>query len=293
MEKNKRVHIIVNPVSGNGQAAVAARELMEALQALGCECQLTETKERGDAEQAAQEQDFDVIVSVGGDGTTSEIVNGLNGKQTPLAIFPMGTANVLAGALELPNDPEAVAEMIVKGKTQALDCGLHAGRRFIMGAGAGLDGQLVETIHSGRQGTMGHSGWIGPALQGIAGYEFPYIRVSVDGNMICEDAHCVLVRNCGSLAGIFPVMPEARCDDGVFDVLVIRDLTVGKLFELAAMAFTPNFHEREDIIYTKGTLIEAESPEGMDVPVQRDGDPAGLLPARWEADVSAVRLVVP
>lgn len=287
------VLIIVNPVAGKGQAAQTARDLEQALESHGATCSIVETKRQGDAEQAASRCRADCVVSVGGDGTTNEVINGLPSSSIPVAIVPMGTANVLAGALELPTDVEGVAAMIAKGRTRRVDCGLHGKRRFIMGAGAGLDGQLADAVNSARQGAMGHSGWVGPALQGLAEYEFPYIRVTVDGEIVVDDAHCVLVRNCGSLAGIFPVMPDARCDDGVFDVLAIRDLTVGKLVELAAMSFTPTFHERDDIIYTKGALIEAESAEGVEVPVQRDGDPAGRLPARWKVEADAITLVVP
>ena len=100
----RRVVIIGNPISGMGRTARALPALQHELHRVGIDAQVRLTAKAGDARRfAADLQDFDVVIAVGGDGTINEVVNGLPLPTSALfAVFPTGTANVLAKEFRLP-----------------------------------------------------------------------------------------------------------------------------------------------------------------------------------------------
>ena len=129
--------VIFNPTAGGRRRARLDRVLAH-MRALGAVVTLHETTARGDAERTAREAPadvHDVIVAAGGDGTINEVINGLAGRRMPLGIIPLGTANVLAAELDLPQDIDGLARTIALGRTSPVNLGEVNGRRFVMMAG--------------------------------------------------------------------------------------------------------------------------------------------------------------
>ncbi len=119
---------------------------------IGLRADPDETTRPGDAEKTAnllQAADFDVVVAAGGDGTINEVANGLikaTGAVPPLAIIPLGTANVLAEEIGLRGQPAAIAKAIACGDRITVHLGLANGRHFIMMAGVGFDAHVVANV---------------------------------------------------------------------------------------------------------------------------------------------------
>ena len=100
----RRVLMIYNPTAGMGSGRRLAR-VLKCLLRLGAVVTVRRTARRGDAERFASEASpalFDVIAAAGGDGTINEVINGLAGSGLPLAVIPLGTANVLAAEIGVP-----------------------------------------------------------------------------------------------------------------------------------------------------------------------------------------------
>jgi len=100
----RRVAVIYNPTAG-WRRRWRFRRVLNGLTALGCSLSVFETTTRGDAESFAQALDteaFDAVAAAGGDGTVNEVANGLAGRGLPLAVIPLGTANVLAAEIGMP-----------------------------------------------------------------------------------------------------------------------------------------------------------------------------------------------
>ena len=111
----RRVLIIRNPVAGQARRGYFSK-VVAALDDLGCQVTVVNTSGPRHAEVlAARARGFEVIVAAGGDGTINEILNGLPDKAPPLAVIPMGTANVLAVELGLGDDPMRAARAIAFG----------------------------------------------------------------------------------------------------------------------------------------------------------------------------------
>lgn len=288
------IRVIANPVSGGGRARALADALRRELERQGQVVELLFTAKPGDAPVFAAREGADCVVAVGGDGTANEVANGLAASQARLAILPVGAANVVARELGLPRSPAGLAALIAAGSTRTMDVGLFGERRFLLGAGAGLDAAVAEAVHHNRAGKKVRiSSYVLPALRTIASYAYPKVRVTVDGEMLCEDGQYVVVGNCRRSAGIFAVTPEARIDDGLLDVCVLRNLTWTHLARLLAAVCRPGFARRKDVLYRQGKSVELFPAAGERVPLQVDGDPAGTLPATFRIVPRALEVVAP
>ncbi len=288
-----RVHIIVNPVSGGGRGVKLAGALRAALEGRGLSCHLERTLQAGHARQLAGGSDANCVAVVGGDGTVNEVLNGLAEGGRMLAVLPSGTANVVARELGIPRNAEVVARCIAEARTRRMDVGRCGERRFLLGAGAGLDAEVVRrlSLRRGRRSSVLH--WVPPALATFLHYDFPPIRATVDGRVASESAQYAIVGNCRYSAGIFPITPEARPDDGLLDVCLIHQVSLLRLLRLLTAVWRPGFTKRDDVVYLQGREVVFEPAGDEAAPLQVDGDPAGRLPARFGILPRAVELVTP
>lgn len=291
-----KVGVIANPIAGGGKGRPRAEALRAALEARGHEVELLVTQAAGDAKRFAEERagrDYACLVSVGGDGTANEMVNGLGDSLTPWTVLPVGTANVVARQFRIPARPEQLAEVIGRYRIEEMDLGLAKGQRFLLGAGAGLDAAITAKVKSLRAGTSNMWIWVRPSIETILSYRYPKIRVTVDDKMVSEGAHYAIVGNCIYSAGLFPSTPHACTHDGLFDVCLIHDITALKCASLACHVWSPSFTKRRDVVYVHGAHVLFE-PEGEEAaPLQVDGDPAGAIPAEFSMLPRAARIVAP
>lgn len=287
------VRIIANPIAGGGRGRLLAESLLAELQARKLTAELVLTKQAGDNEKEAARPGADCVVAVGGDGSVNEIVNGLVGTSANLAILPAGTANVVAAELNIPPDASVVANLIEKGSARIMDAGLHNGRRFLLGAGAGLDAAIVKRVSERRGKRSSITKWVMPTIATCLTYAFPHMTVELDGEIITDDAQYVIIGICRYSAGVFPATPDAKIDDGLLDVCIMRGLNAIKLATLATAARSGRHIHRNDVDYTTCTRVRL-TPNGQDpIPLQIDGDPAGALPVEFSIEPRAINIIAP
>lgn len=183
-----------------------------------------------------------------------------------------------------------VAETLHRGRLRHLDVGLANGMPFLLMAGIGFDAHVVHTMDRRRQGPIGLWSYAVPALSAVARYGFPPIEVSVDGvRRFGPQPAVVIVANLPLYGTGFPIIPAARGDDGLLDVICLpcrSRVELARIISLAAFGQhleVPGPHELQ------GRVIELRSPE--EVPVQVDGDPAAHLPLRCELLPRQIRLL--
>ena len=289
----KKCLMIVNPISGLGFGRRHAPRLETLLRENDYEVELLWTTAKGSARTAAQEADpgdVSVILSVGGDGTLNEVVNGVGDKGIPVTIFPTGTGNVLAKEYGIPYSVPRVCEMIVKGKTEKLDVGDIGGRRFLLFAGAGFDAAVAMSIYQSRTGRMSMLHYVAPTLKALFTYRFPQMDVTVDGKPAGQ-ATCVLISNVHSYGGPFGFLDEADPTDGLFDICLMRGRNRRDLIRYLWGGFRHRILQYDDTLTLRGRSIELAAEE--DAPIQADGDFIGKAPARIELLPSRLSLIVP
>src|SRR5580692_5205822 len=164
----RRVLIILNPDAGR----VAARRrhlgrVVAALNRRGCAVEIREAARAGDAEHLARtaEPAFDVIVAAGGDGTIAAVVNGVAAAPRPIAILPLGTANVLAAEIGLPRGAAALAQVIAEAPASFVWPGQIGGRLFLTSAGGGFDADVVAAVDRGLKRRGGKLAFVLAALK--------------------------------------------------------------------------------------------------------------------------------
>lgn len=286
-----KVDIIANPVAGGGRGRGMAEALYRAVKSGGDAVDLTFTGQAGDGRAAAARSEADLVAVVGGDGSINEVLNGLAIPGAALAVLPVGTANVVARELGVPGDPDAVATLITERRLRPMDVGLCGDRRFLLGAGAGLDAAVAAEVsrHRGRRSSL--MKWVGPSLKTCFSYSFPKIRVSVDGEVVSDSAQYAVVGNCRYSAGVFQTTPRALIDDGLLDVCLFHNLHLLRLAPLALALRRPNFVARKDVVYRQGRDVEFAPVDDEQAPLQIDGDPAGAIPAVFSVLPRAIQVI--
>lgn len=290
--------IIFNPVAGRARAPATATELQRLLCEYGVQAEVFATTRPGHASDLAVQYapEFDAIAGIGGDGTINEIINGLceSRSRTPLAIIPSGTANVMAQELHLPRSLPALAQMIACSPTRALDLAHTGARHFALCCGAGIDARIVRRVSALRseRGIRMHD-YILPCLHEILAREFPPLRVSADGKVICEDCTYAVAGNMKRYGGPFRLLSDARPDDGLLDILCFRGRNAGDYLKLALQSLLHQVRPGRNVIIARGRDIIIEQINvGAEVPLQIDGDNAGVLPVRIGLRPQAVHFCV-
>ncbi len=287
----KTAVIIVNPASGKGAALAKAGKACAILKKGGVKAGLFRTGGPGHGRELAKKfaATADVLVSVGGDGTLNEVVNGVIDARsgTPIAMVPAGTANVAARELGLPEDFVAQVELAAGGGVRRLDLGCSRTRCFMMCAGAGLDAAIVDTLsrrRSGRSIRMGS--YVIPTLRTARCYPFPAVRVTVDGALVDASAAFVVVGNMGWYGGIFRLFKDASPEDGLLDVCCFHGKSIPELARYAWSAYWDRLHQSKGVSTYRGKQIRLEADDR--VPLQIDGDPGGELPVSFTVLPKAV-----
>jgi YegS/Rv2252/BmrU family lipid kinase len=287
----ERILVIYNPVAGRRRRRFLSR-VLEALERRGLSVRLEPTKKRGDAEslaRGAKASGADRLVVAGGDGTINESLNGLEGPMPPLAIVPLGTANVLAHELGLGRRAEAVAAAIAEGQPRAVTLGLVNGRRFSMMAGVGFDAHVVRDVDPNLKRLIGKGAYALETLRQLFVFAPRFYDVTIDGAK--RRAASVIVCNGHYYGGKFVAAPTARLDAPEFQVVLFE--RAGRLATLRyALALALNrLPKTAGVAILPARTVEIAGPAGE--PVQADGDIVARLPARFDAIPEAARLVGP
>ncbi len=305
----RRVLVILNPAAGQRRRGLVEATLA-ALRAGGCDLTLKPTGGPGHAADlagAARSGACDVVVAAGGDGTVNEVINGLLAAKgsvplPPLAILPLGTANVLAAEIGQAITPAAIAKTVAEGAPQSIclgrasfhdatakDKGGPRERVFVMMAGAGFDAHVVEHVNLGLKRLIGKGAYVWESARQLACFGFPRYRVTIDGK--AHDAASVIIANGRHYGGRYVGAPEARLADPCLYALLFE--RGGRLATLryGAALVGDRLPYLPDVRLVAAREIVIEGPAGD--PVQGDGDLLARLPVRVSLLPEALRLVMP
>lgn len=287
----RQVIIAANPHSGSRNSRVIVDQLLAELENLDYQTvlltQIEEVKRQVEDQQSTEA--LRAVVAAGGDGTVSLLANELP-PDTPLAILPLGTENLLAKYLGLSADPIALAALIDGGQTIRMDAGRANGKLFLVMASCGFDADVVARLHSGRKGHIHHWSYAKPIVDAIRQYRYPTIRAWVEGEPKPISGKWAFVFNVPRYAMNLPIVEDADSMDGQLDLCMFRggNLIRGLYYLLAIIA---RQHRRwRETRVRRFQRIRIESDEN--VPFQLDGDPGGELPVEIQVQAKFLRVVV-
>lgn len=281
--------VMYNPVAGGGRDALLARFVV-ALEARGVKTRVYRTQRAGDATEYLRGTDIDadIVIAVGGDGTTNEVINGLP-DGIPLGVFATGTANVLAQELSLPKRPEQAASVIAAGQDVRIWPALIDGRRFMMMAGLGYDAWVVEGVDLALKQTLGKLAYVVSMLRQIGRYGSARYRLLVDGRP--HDCFSAILTNGRYYGGSFLLSRQADISRQAIQVLMFQKPGVGSLLRFLLALLFGRMEQMAGVASVSARRVELVSPEGE--PVQVDGDLAGRVPVVIEVDSRPLAIRVP
>ncbi len=298
----RHVVVIYNPKAGQRRYPLFSA-VIAWLEARGVKVTVLETGARGDAEAFARharqhslmhtEDAPDAVVAAGGDGTINEVVNGMSGGDLPLAILPLGTANVLAAEIGLEVKAEAIADTIWRGPAISARLGDVNGHRFTLMAGVGLDADVVASVDTKVKAWLGKGAYVLTTLHQLATYRPHYYRVAVDGETY--RAASVVVAKAHYYGGTFICAPDARLDEDMLHVCLFERAGRWNAIRYAANMMSGRLPKTAGyrIVRTRSVSIWAEEGAYSGDPVQADGDIVTNLPASISLSPGPLKLVVP
>jgi YegS/Rv2252/BmrU family lipid kinase len=269
-----RVAVVFNPATGGGDTAGRRRETREALEGAGLDVLWLETT-REDPGQGltakAVAEGVDLVMAQGGDGTVMACVTGLAGTDVPLAVLPGGTGNLLATNFDIPSELDEAVEIALEGDRVRLDVAAMDDDRFVVMGGIGFDAAMLRDADPKLKEHLGAVAYVLSAFKHLRRRATRY-RLRLDDRPPLErTGQGVLIGNLGRLQGGLPVMPDARPDDGLLDVGVLRTRT---LLDWLTLAVRVLLRRRKDpqleLFQARRVEIDCDRPQ----PVERDGDPA-------------------
>jgi diacylglycerol kinase (ATP) len=291
----RRLLVIYNPAAGR-RSARRLRRFLDELARLGVKVTLRATAARGDAEafaRAAAGGEFDAVVAAGGDGTINEVVSGLGDADLPLALLPLGTANVLANEIGLPRAPARLALIAATGPAQPIWTGevISDGgvRRFVMMAGIGFDAAVVAGIDPVRKRRFGKLAYVAETFAQLARPCDERYQILCAGEEIPVAA--AVVAKGRFYAGRFVLAPDARLDAPTLElVLFLRGGRLAVLRYLVAMALGC-VHRLRDVRILRAESVSVTGPAGA--LVHADGDIVATLPATMGVAAHPLLLIRP
>jgi len=310
-----RVSAICNPVAGGGRAGRQWPGIEALLQSRFASVTTRLTRGPGDAATIAAElarTGAELVVVCGGDGTISEVVDGLlrarafEGAGAPkLGIIPDGTGSDLSKTLRLTGDVAAQIDRIARGNFRRIDVGrmtfvsdtgAAAVRHFINVASLGLSGPTDRAVNAARVKRKhgAKAVFLYNTVRELLRYRFDDVRVSVDGGAPVE-AHIALVAvaNGRFFGGGMMIAPDAAIDDGLLDIAIVRGSNKASLIRQIPKLYAGTHVHLPILTMLKGRRIVVEPVDGARAALlDIDGESPGRIPAMFEVLPGALEVAL-
>ncbi|HEX9281263.1 MAG TPA: lipid kinase YegS [Candidatus Udaeobacter sp.] len=290
--RSKRVCLILNGKTAGNNALSSAVGLQRAA---GHHIELRVTWEKGDARRFVSEaREVDLLIAAGGDGTVNEVLHGLmdlsEATRPILGIVPLGTANDFATACGIPRSPAKALALCMRGEAVPIDVGKANDDWFINAASSGFGAQITATTSPELKRLLGPAAYtVMGAILAINLHHYQG-RLILPGREITGSSSVAIVGNGRQTGGGIQVAPRACIDDGLLDVLVVRQISPTALLA-AARELQQLPRDGEYISYWQTPWLEVHTEEA--IPVNLDGEPLRFSTVRYESVPKAIQLIVP
>jgi len=269
-----RFHIlfIINPISGGknkSKLPVLIEKLLDPEKFIP---RFTFTAYAGHAAELAEEaanNNFDIIVAVGGDGTINEVASKVHQFKKVLGIIPFGSGNGLARFLQIPLSPGQAVEVINRLKTIEIDTGSFNGKGFYNMAGMGFDAYISSVFAEDK--SRGLTGYLKLGLKEVLRYKAQNYNLIIDGEEYKFKAFLISIANSSQYGNNAHISPLASVTDGLLDICIVKEFPIIKLPVLAYEMLTATTHKSRFVEIIKGRDITIKRPvEGA---IHIDGEP--------------------
>lgn len=286
-----KVGVIRNPVAGGATAMRRWRDLEVALGERFADLRIATTAGEGDGLRLARsfaEQDFDLIVAAGGDGTIGEVAGGIalsGGPDVAMALAPLGTGSDFARNFRLPDDPAALVERFASAPVTRIDLAVArpAGARsrgrgeriFANVASVGVSAPIVQAVNMARHGRIlsGSLRFFFHSVREILRYRPVGLRVIADGREVFSgNVLVVAVANGAWFGGGMHVMPAARLDDGLLHLGIMPAKNRVEGLKILPKLYSARHVDDEKLIFASARRVLIEPLDARGFMGEADGE---------------------
>lgn len=294
----RTAYLIFNPVSGHGDAEADLAYLQSQFDPAFDLVVYETTPELGAdllAKQSLQ-QDADLVIVSGGDGTINAVAGSLMETAIPLGIVPRGTANAVASALGIPTDLQGACQVILTGKPHMIDIARCNGHPMVLLAGIGLEADVIKRASRETKDRWGILAYILASFKQLNELESFEVTLETDDKIISVPACAVTVANMAPPTSILAQGPvEVIVDDGLLDITIVVAQGIGSTlaasYELFRSAMSGQATAREDIGFLRSKRVKVSTD-----PLQRvalDGEMIDAGPVEIVCVPKGLNLIMP
>jgi diacylglycerol kinase (ATP) len=301
----KNAALISNPLAGikSARRSHQIHEAVSILRDAGIQAAIQFTSRRGEGKylaRAAVSNGCELVIVCGGDGTINEVINGIAPAQTPLAILPSGTANIVARELGLPGRILKAARQlpawqplrISLGRAAWEESGIHRERYFIAVAGIGFDAHIISQLDVPMKHRVGVLAYGWEAVRQTFRYGFPSFKFSTGG--VADSATFAVIQRSTRYAGWLEIAPSQGIRSPGFSCCLFKSSDRIRYFRYAIGVLTRTHPRLSDVRLLSGSCVRCtiENPEEA-VYFELDGEMAGRIPVTFDIIPDALTLLVP
>ncbi|MEC5423936.1 diacylglycerol kinase family lipid kinase [Virgibacillus sp. C22-A2] len=270
---------IVNKSSGSGRAKKIAYHIENTLQEKCIRYRILYTRQPNHATKLVQEmvqkKEVKAIIAVGGDGTVHEVINGLVGSDIPLGVIPAGSGNDFCRGMGIPLQYNKALERILKDERKVIDVGRINDKFFATIVGVGFDGQVAQETNNSQNKRvlnltrMGSISYIINVLKVLLYYKPTSVDLHLDQKLTThQNVWLIAIANSPFYAGGMMICPDAKNNDQLFDVCIVKGISRWKLLRIF-----PSVFKGKHIYHSCITTLKAKELNiTSNVPMTAHGD---------------------
>jgi len=294
--------IILNPAGGRGRAGRRRAEVERLLASYvsshrdsdDLSWEIVETRSSGEATEIASraaKRGTTIVAAAGGDGTLSEVLNGVIGSNACLALLPLGTGNDFARSVGLHDNLPRAVFTLFQGQPRSIDVGVAAGRHFLNVSGCGFDAVVADRANHGPKWLSGAVAYLWAVLGELARYRAAEFTLEVDGKVRTLRAMMCSVANAQTYGGGMRIAPDAQLDDGLFDLCLLSETSKIEFILAFPRVFrgTHTTHPKIEMLRASKVRIETTPP----LPLLVDGEICGTTPVEFTILPRAIQFLFP
>jgi YegS/Rv2252/BmrU family lipid kinase len=283
--------LIVNPTAGAGRAAKLLGAVEAELRGMGLRFRVERTTSMDHARKCARGAAAagEIVAAMGGDGLTGAVAGELRDGAGVLAVLPGGRGNDFARKLGIPSDPVAACALL-NGAERRIDLAAVDGRTYLGILSAGLDSDANRLANENRL-PLGTAVYAYAALRALAKWKTAHWTVAVDGEQHEFDGYCVAVSNSGVYGSGMFLVPDARLDDGLLDVVLVEAVPKHRYLANLPKVFKGTHLEEPGLRLLRGRSVSFRADRPFTA--YADGDPIAELPATVDVVPGTLRVLAP
>jgi diacylglycerol kinase (ATP) len=287
---------IVNPTAGKGKALKRISEIKDVMKKNEEDYIIEVTERPGHAVEIANKYSKSGVFrvySVGGDGTLNEVLNGMAESGCSLGVIPAGSGNDFIRSIYCFENEKDIVKKVINGNEEYVDLGKVNGRYFLNISSAGIDAEVTYNARELKRLPLisGHMAYLFSIFTTVFKYKSRYMELKIDNKHIRDNTLLFAVANGIYYGGGMKIAPDARLNDGIFEICHVQNVSKGKILRLFPKLIKGEHNTIKEVSFHKGKNITLNCDEEFTLNI--DGELLRTQEASFGIIPKGIKIIVP